>query len=176
MSLANQIAENGTMIIISDESTYKATLKDTLKIATQDLCCYVTFNKTCSSLGDFFKKNGVPLKNVKFIDAITRTIKDVESTQDCTYISSPESLTELAIVLKKHLEFPFKYLIFDSVTDLITYADVNNVKKFIKSISYQCGEAKCKLILIAVENSDNKAMIRTLGTFVDATITYQKNQ
>ena len=170
MSLANQIEENSTTLVITDETAYKTTLKEILKIATQDLCCYVTFNKTCSSLYEFFNKNNIPTKNVKFIDAITRTIKDAESTPDCTYISSPESLTELAIVLKKHLEFPFKYMIFDSATNLITYADVNNVKKFLKSIAFQSSEAKCKLILLAIETSDNKSLLKTLGTFVDATV------
>lgn len=169
MKIINQMAENNSLLVILDESTYQNALKDILKTATRDLCCYVTFNKTCSALNEFFKKNSISAKNVKFIDAITRTIKDVESTEDCTYLSSPESLTELAIVLKKHLEFPFKYLIFDSATNLMTYADANNVKKFIKSLAFQASEANCKLILIAIETPDNKPLLKTLATFVDAT-------
>lgn len=170
MKLTNQLEENNSVLVVLDETTYQNTLKDILKAAAPDLCCYVTFNKTCSALSEFFKKNGISAKNVKFIDAITRTIKDVESTEDCTYLSSPESLTELAIVLKKHLEFPFKYLIFDSATNLITYADANNVKKFIKSLAFQASESGCKLILLAIETPDNKPLLKTLGTFVDATI------
>ena len=77
-------------------------------------------------------------------------------------------------MLKKHLEFPFKYLIFDSATNLLTYADVNNIKKFIKSIAFQASETNCKLILLAVETPDNKPLLKTLGTFVDNTIQVTK--
>ena len=174
MNLKNAIKKNTTTLIILDETTYHPSLKTILALTTKELCCYVTFNKTCRALLEFLQKNHLSAKNIKFIDAITRTIKDTESTKDCTYISSPESLTELAIVLKKHLEFPFKYLIFDSATNLLTYADVNNIKKFIKSIAFQASETNCKLILLAVETPDNKPLLKTLGTFVDNTIQVTK--
>ena len=118
-----------------------------------------------------FKKERINLKNIKFIDAISHKIKDVKNTPDCTFISSPEAITELSIVVTKHLEFPFDYVIFDSVTNLLTYADENTVKKFIEDLAGKVSESStCKAAIFALSLKEHKSLIKTLETFVDKVI------
>ncbi|MDP6671293.1 MAG: hypothetical protein QGI60_05790, partial [archaeon] len=84
--------------------------------------CYVTLNKTAESLKELFKKNGVNVDNVVFIDAISKTFKQVpDQTEGCYFIRSPGALTDLSIRIHKLLEHGFEYLVFDSLTNLLVY-------------------------------------------------------
>ena len=159
-----------TALIVVTEKNYQKTLLALVKQASKKTLCYVTLNKTHASLIELFKKNKISTKNIKFIDGISHAIRDVESTEDCTYISSPEAITELSIIVNTHLKYGFEYLIIDSMTNLLTYTDINTVKKLMKSMIAKINETKTKATIIALVIPEHNELIKAVSTFVDKVV------
>jgi len=81
--------------------------------------CYITLNKTKTALIDLFNRENINTESMVFIDAITRSISQVENTKNSYFVSSPQALTELSIVITEVLKQKFDYLIFDLLTTLM---------------------------------------------------------
>src|SRR5574341_76353 len=160
-----------TALVVVYEGKYNSAILDVAKQAAKEKVIYITMNKTYGSLKEQFTKKRINLNNIKFIDVITKHIKDVKNTKDCTYVSCPEALTELSIIISKHLEYPFDYLILDSITNLLIYADVSTVKNFVKDLTVKIGESGCKGVIFAVPLKEHMELIRIIKTFVDKTTT-----
>jgi archaellum biogenesis ATPase FlaH len=156
-----------SILMVVTESTYNKRILDVVKNASSGPVCYVSFNKTYGALVELFKKHKANVKNIKFIDCISQNITDVKNTADCTFISSPEAITELSIVLNTHLEYGFKTVVFDSLTNLATYADMGTVKKFVKNLVSKLDGVKTDVIIFAVDLKEHEALIKSVGTFVD---------
>lgn len=159
-----------TVLVVVTEKNYQKTLIKIVKQASQKTLCYITLNKTHASLLELFKKNKISTKNIKFIDGISHSIRDVESTEDCTYISSPEAITELSIIINTHLKYGFDYLILDSMTNLLTYTDMSTVKKLMKSLIGKINETHTKGRIIALVIPEHEELIKAVSTFVDKVV------
>lgn len=112
--------------------------------------CYVTLNKTYGSLKDFFNKKKISTTNIAFVDGITKTVINTENTKDCSFVSSPGALDELMVAISSLLSQKYNYLIFDSLSDLLTYRDVDEVEQFVKNITDSLAKNKCKGIFYAL--------------------------
>ena len=106
--------------------------------------CYITLNKTYRSLKAFFNKRNISSEKITFVDGITKTIFYNDTKDNCYYVHSPGALIELETIISGLLREDFKYLIFDSVSDLLTYKDVYEVEKFIENVSNLLNINKCK--------------------------------
>jgi len=79
-------------------------------------------NKTFNALEETLKKSKANLKNMVFIEAISKTMKKTPDQEgQCYYVSSPSAMTELSIAIEKFLRHEFDYLIFDSLNSLLVY-------------------------------------------------------
>ena len=112
--------------------------------------CYVTLNKTYGSLKDFFNKKKISTTNIAFVDGITKTVTNTENRKDCSFVSSPGALEELMVAISNLLSQKYNYLIFDSLSDLLTYRDVDEVEQFVKNITDSLAKNKCKGIFYAL--------------------------
>ena len=112
--------------------------------------CYVTLNKTYNALKDFFDRKKISMVNMMFVDGITRTVINAENRKDCSFVSSPGALDELMVTISGLLSQSFNYLIFDSLSDLLTYRNVDEVEQFVKNITDLLVENKCKGIFYAL--------------------------
>lgn len=169
MSIAKNIKEQSVLVIV-DSKKYADSSLNIIKETAKDYLCYVSLNKTFHALDETLKKKKIPLKNIKIIDAITRLIKDADNTKDCTYIASPEALTDLSITITTHLKYPFDYLVVDSLTNLFTYHDINTIKRFVKNLIAKIHTTKCTAVFIAVKTPETAETINTLKAFTDQVI------
>lgn len=168
--MINKMGKSKSALIIVPEKDYNKTIATiTKEISTQNVC-YITLNKTCQSLSEILKKQKVHTKNIKFIDCISKSLQDVKDTKDCTFISSPEAITELSIVIGTHLKYDFDYIIIDSMTNMLTYTNADTIKKFMKSLIIKMNGKKCKLIIFALDLPEHQELLKSVSTFVETTI------
>lgn len=168
--ISKELSSNQTILIIMPGTNYNEDIVDILK-GLKGNVCYVTLNKTFDSLKEMFKKNKIDIKNIVFIDAISKTIKNVpDQTDNCYFVSSPAAMTELSITIDKFLKHNFEYLIFDSLTNLLIYEKKAPVSKFVSSLVSKIKQGNTKAIFYALSVKEQQALIDESGMFVDKVI------
>lgn len=171
MDVAKELEENHTILEVMPSVEYNDKIVSNIKSVNQKTVCYVTLNKTFQSLVEIFNKKKIDMKNVFFVDAISNTIKKVESSTDnCYYCSSPGALTELSLVINKFLDHKFDYLVFDSITNLAIYQDKKPILKFLSSIVNKTKESGTKSIFYAISLKEQEDLIKESGIFVDKVV------
>ncbi|MBT4165986.1 hypothetical protein HOE04_03035 [archaeon] len=170
VDIKSDLDANQTLLLIMSSVEYNDVLVDVVKQLSGNIC-YVTTNKTFDSLKEVFEKSKVDVKNVVFIDAISKTMKKVpDQGESVYYVSSPGALTELSLVIGKFLRHEFDYLIFDSITNLLVYQKPQMAAKFMSSLINKIKKTKTKTVFYGIEGGDNSSIIEHTGTAVDKVI------
>lgn len=171
-ALINEIEENGIVLVLASDPGYAQGTAATVKaLAAKRAVCYITLNKTAGYLQGIFKKNGVNLKNVVFVDAVTRTIKDGPSEGDGTYfVPSPAALTEISMLFERLLKHGFMVFIFDALTNVRIYQKEELVTEFALHIFTRIREAKAKAVVYMLDMPGHETMIRECSMMADRVI------
>lgn len=148
-----------TLVLITSIE-YNDVIIQVPKQLSEKKICYITLNKTKNALIDLFNGENINTESMFFIDAITKSIKQVENTKNCYFVSSPEALTELSIVITEVLEQKFDYLIFDLLTTLMIYQRTEEpVIRFISNIVNRIKTFDCKCIFYILNIKKHEALI-----------------
>ena len=170
VDIKSELESNQTVLFAMSSDEYNEDIVDVAKSLSGNVC-YITTNKTFDSLKEGFTKGGVDVTNIVFIDAISKTMKKVpDQGEGVYYVSSPGALTELSLVIKKFLRHDFDYLVFDAVTNLLTYQDKNMCTKFIVDLVDKVKKSKTKAVFYAIESADNEDVVSKVGTIVDKVV------
>jgi len=172
LSLKKEFDSNKILLLqVSSENYNDAVDKITKELSSKSIC-YVTLNKTYASLKESFEKKSVNLKNMVFIDAISKTMKKTPDQEaQCYYVSAPSAMTEMSIAIEKFLKHDFDYLIFDSLNSMLVYEKKAPVSRFISSLVNKIKKSKTKAVFIALKGS-NSEIINECGMFVDKVVDY----
>ena len=173
MDLSKELAKNQTILFFMPGLDYNKTIVDIAKKLGKKNVCYITLNRTCDSLTELFTKNKIKVDNFIIIDAITNSIKDIAKNKGRCYFLNPGSLTELALTIAAILEQQFDYLIFDSLTNLFTYNQADEVEKFIIDLINKIRPTKVRALLYAL--NEEKGPIEKCALYVDKTLVLGKN-
>ena len=176
VDIVKELSDNQTVLLLVPSTDYNNVTLDTVKKLSNESVGYVTLNKTFDSLKETFSKKGVNLKNIVFVDAITRTFKEAKDTDCCYFVNSPGALTELSLAISKFLKHNFKYVIFDSITNLLIYSKKAPVAMFLSSIVNKIKASKTKAVFYALSIKEQESLIQQSGMFVDKTIDLGKKQ
>lgn len=175
MDLKKELNSNQTILLLMPSTEYNQVIVDNMKKLSGKNICYVTLNKTADSLKEAFKKKKVKIDNLVFIDAISKTIKNVpDQTEGVYYISSPGALTEISLAIDRFLRHEFDFLIFDSLTNLLVYEQKAPVAKFVANLVNKVKQSKTKAIFYALSVKEQEALISESGMFVDKVINLEK--
>lgn len=170
MNITNELSKNQTILLIMSSSDYNKEITDVVK-SLKGSIAYITLNKTKDSLMELFKKHKIKTDNIVFIDAISKTIKNVpEQSANVYYVSSPGALTEISLIASKFIRHNFDYLIFDSLTNLLIYEKKAPVSKFVASLVNKIKESKTKAVFYALSVKEQETLIKESGMFVDKVI------
>ena len=171
MDIGKELGENKIVLVIIPSKKYStASLKIAKKLSQKKLC-YVTTNKTSGSLNESFSKKKVKMENVIFVDAISKSLGTSSKDEQSIHVSSPGALTELSLVIRKVLKHNLDYLVFDSLTNLLTYNKAETVSRFISSLASTIKKSGTKGVFYALDVAEHKSMIQKCGMFVDKVIT-----
>jgi len=170
VDIKKELGSSQTVMLVMPGTEYNETVVDTMKQLSGNIC-YVTANKTFDSLKELFVKNKVDVANVVFIDAISKSLKKVpDQGEGVYYVSSPGALTELALVVDKFLKHEFDYLVFDSVTNLVTYQKVDMCAKFLTSLVEKTKKTKTKAVFYAIGSVKKDPIIDKVAMYVDKVV------
>jgi len=170
MDISKELAKNKLVLAVIPSTKYNQVSLKIVKDLSKKRVCYVTTNKTYGALSETFKKKRVNLKNIIFIDAISKSLGAGEESDQSLHVSSPGALTELSLVIGKVLKHEFDYLIFDSLTNLMTYNPPEVVSKFISSMGSKIKKSGTKAVFYALDVKEHEGMIQKCGMYVDKVI------
>ncbi|MDO8873537.1 MAG: hypothetical protein Q7V05_12545 [Methanoregula sp.] len=135
----------------------------------------VTINFPYNILSKHYTENGVDLKTVSFIDAVTRnSIGNAENIPGVVrFVNNPANLTDLGIAVTEVLkENSGKKvcILYDSVSTMLIYLSSQNISKFIHFITNKLRLMDLSGVFLAVEKGLDPMLISQLTTFVDTVI------
>jgi len=135
----------------------------------------VTLNFPYNILSKLYAENGIDVKNVSFVDAVTRnSIGNAENIPGVVrFINNPANLTDLGIAVTEVLkENSGKKVcvLYDSVSTMLIYLSSQNISKFIHFVTNKLRLMDLSGVFLAVEKGLDPMLISQLTTFVDTVI------
>ena len=155
--ISNAIKINQSIGILLPGSNYTDLLQaifEHIRNQPQDAWIYVTVAKPYEILVNQFKF--LPdANNIRFIDCISRAAGILRSDPNCIYIESPTMLEKIGLeimnMFKEVDEDVEKYLILDSLSNLIIYNDPGIVTEFFYHIVNKTRVKNIHTISLAIE-------------------------
>jgi len=171
MNIESELSQNRAVLLLLPSLEYNDIIVDVAKKLSKESLCYVTLNKTHSSLREMFQKKKVNVKNIVFVDAISKSIKPTpDQTDGCYFVSSPNAFTEISMVVSKISKHNFKYLIFDSISNLLPYENKPTIIKFLSSTISRLIESNTRCVFYALREQEQEQIIKECSMFVNKVI------
>ncbi len=166
--ISNAIKINQSIGIILPGNNYSDFLQalfEYIQDRTEDAWVYVTVTKPYETLVREFEYL-TDAKNIKFIDCISRAAGISKPSPNCIYIESPSMLEKLGLdimnVFKEVDEITKKYLIIDSLSNLIIYNDADIVTEFFYHIVNRTRVKNIHTISLAIEEEGLEKQLNRL--------------
>ncbi len=170
MNVVTALAEDQTILLLVPGTQYNPLTENIAKQLSGKKVAYISLNKTFPAIKEEFEKLKINITNFLFVDAISKTIRQVEDSPQCIYVSSPAALTKIAIAISEMLAKGVDYLIFDSLTNLIIYQEKAPVAKFLSNTTTKIKTTKTKALFYALSIKEQDALIQEASMFVDRVI------
>jgi len=171
VDIIKELESNKIVLMLLPSAQYNDLVISNIKALSKKNVCYITLNKTYDSLTELFKKNKVNVNNVTFIDAISKTIKNVPNqAKSVYYIDSPNSFTDLSLQISTFLRHDFDYIVFDSLTNLLIYQKKDPVAKFLSSIINKIRDSKTNAVFYSIDMEAHQELIQEVSMFVDKVV------
>jgi len=176
LDLKEEIGKGQTIVLIIPNEQYTKKIIEITKYFSDNhkSICYVSLNKLFDPLIASFKDAGVDQNKFFFVDAITKsTNPNIKESDNCIYISSPSSLTELSIAINKVLETgKFEGFLLDSLSTLLIYNKSEVVCKFVHGLINKMKGANATVVFTALKGDTGSILLKDIGMFVDNVLPY----
>ncbi len=174
MNIAEELLDNQILLSIFSKLYYNESVLETLKGIKGERICYVTLNKTASSLEKVFRLHGINTRNIFFIDAVSWGLGKKSEDDNVLYVSSPAALSELSIALTESLKSGvFDLVMFDSLSTLNIY-DIKNkgVERFTSHIINKVKSEEKKGIFTCLEDDMETTLIKNALMYIDKAVRF----
>lgn len=155
--ISNAIKVNQSIGILLPGSNYSDLLQalfEYMRSQRQDAWVYVTVTKPYEVLAKKYEFI-TDAKNIRFIDCISRAAGISTPHPNCVYVESPTMLEKLTLeimnMFKEVGDSTNKYLILDSLSNLIIYNDADIVTEFFYHIVNRTRTRDIHTISLAIE-------------------------
>ena len=172
------LCKNLANLILTPPEDYPIVTTEIIKyLAPRMKGVYVTTNKPFIALKDMLEKEGVDIRNLVFIDCISRAITnslielkevsvDNSERSNCFFVRTPENLTDISIGIMEAIDNG-NFLFFDSISTLLLYNDAKNVARFAHFLVGKMRIKKILTIFIMVDNPEENGFICHISQFFD---------
>jgi archaellum biogenesis ATPase FlaH len=175
IDLSRLLLSSDSLLVKIPSELYNQSVSGIPNLLKDHIVCYTSLNKTYNSLKQRFGNEGFPLDHLVFIDAITRSMEPAENTDDCYFVSSPQALTELSIVISEFLNQNIDYVIVDSLTTLLIYQKkVDPVVKFVTKMVNTAKKQNSHLVFFVLDSTEHQLLIEESAMVMDAVHTISK--
>lgn len=171
------IEKNEIVLIVVPGVQLPQIEKDFVKYASQKgyYIIYVTANKPYTTMSNIFRKEGIDLDKIFFIDLVTNLVgMDLKRAGNCVFCP-PQALTNLSITIQGVVEnLPKdsnKMLFLDSISTLLLYNESTIVTRFAHALITKLREWKVKGTILTLEEEADKKVISQITSFADKCIT-----
>jgi len=170
--IKSDIEKNNILIFIISKQEYSSKQIEIIKnLPLEKRLCYVSLNKPYKTVKENLLSNNIDIKNILFIDTISKGDSKNEEEKNVIFTSSGNSLTELNIVINEALEVgKMKNLFFDSLSTLLIYEKPQTVSKFIHSLTAKLRDLNVNAIFISLKDELNPELLKNLYMFADKII------
>jgi len=166
--ISNAIKINQSIGILLPGTNYSDLIQalfEYIQDRPEDAWVYVTVTKPYETLVREFGFLS-EAKNIKFIDCISRAAGITKPSPNCIYIESPTMLEKLGLdimnVFKEVDEDTKKYLVLDSLSNLIIYNDADIVTEFFYHIVNRTRAKGIHTISLAIEEEGLEKQLNRL--------------
>jgi len=166
----NGILQNNTLLLIIPQDDHLTLLKVIGPISKKKIC-FVTLSKTYDAVEKEMDGAGVDRKNLYILDCVTSSFSHMKAPEHVVFVPSPDALTDLNISIIETLKNEkCDYMIFDSISTLLTYKDDPIVARFTDFIIGKVKELKSKAIFTCSENDAKRQAVLEISLHVDKVI------
>ncbi len=174
LNIQKELKTNKIVLVLVPSIDYTNVVRDTAKELSKHKMGYITLNKTYAALKEDFNKAKVNVDNITFIDAISKTIKNVPDHANGVYfLSAPNSLTEMSIQVSSLVEEKIDCVVFDSLTNLLIYQQKAPVAKFLSTIINKLRDGNVCGVFFCLDVREHEELIQEASMFVDKVIHYK---
>jgi len=132
---------------------------------------YITINRPYKNMVQLLKRKNIDIRNLFFIDCITKELEEIKNTDHCHFIGSPNNLTEIAIALDPVFkEEKHKFVFLDSLDTLSIYNPVESVIKFAHFLTAKVRLHDISGVMLAVHENSDQRLVTELAQFCDKVI------
>jgi len=135
---------------------------------------YISLDIPYTSIKRVLEKEQVDFKAVIFIDAITfMSGIELDAVDNCTYIRSPENLTDISIALSEalnSLSAHKTYVILDSMSTLFLYNRASSVIKFVHILAAKIKQYNGKALVVSTSKELDEPFKTQVLRFFDCSI------
>lgn len=158
--ISNAIKINQSIGILLPGTNYPDLIQalfERIQNQPEEAWVYVTVTKPCDNLISQFEYLK-DVKNLKFIDCVSRAAGITKASDNCIFIESPTMLEKLGLeimnIFKEVDENTKKYLVIDSLTNLVIYNDPDIVTEFFYHIINRTRAKGIHTISLAIEEEE----------------------
>lgn len=155
--ISNAIAVNQSVGILLPSQNYHdltQALFERIKNKPDEAWVYLIITKPFQNISNQFPFI-TEIKNIRFIDCISRTAGISKATENVIFIESPTMLEKIGLEIMNNFKEvdskTKKYLVIDSLTNLIIYNDTDIVTEFFYNIMNRTRSKNINTISIAIE-------------------------
>ncbi|MFH0874633.1 MAG: hypothetical protein V1859_01760 [archaeon] len=172
MGIKEDLLNSEVTLVVMSKGNYIKNSQELLSLVSSisNKVCYVTLNKPSNTIVNALKSRNIEASKFYFVDAITNTVQSTTNTNNCTYISSPTALTDISLAFSEGLsDKGCDNAIFDTISTLIVYQDINSVIKFTHNLITKIRVLGKKSVFVALKE-DSEELVKDLNMFVDSVV------
>jgi hypothetical protein len=158
--ISNAISVNQSVGILLPSQNYQdltQALFKRIKEKSDEAWVYLTITKPFQNISNQFPFI-TEIKNIRFIDCVSRSAGISKPTDNVIFIESPTMLEKIGLEIMNNFKDvdskTKKYLVIDSLTNLIIYNDTEIVTEFFYNIMNRTRSNNINTISIAIEEED----------------------
>lgn len=171
MKIFEKISEKDVVLVSIDSKKYNDLLIGLLGEIKNKKVCMVTTNKGYHALVEMLRKKKISEKNFYFIDCVTKAITTPKPEKNCTFLSSPQAINEIALAVSNAIKNGFDFMVIDSLSTLLVYHSDKDLTHFIHNIINKVKDRnKAKLIMTISEKDEGTYLFSKISVMSDCVI------
>lgn len=128
---------------------------------------YISFTKSYPEVKVLLAKIRVNTEKVIVVDAIGKPSKNIRQ-DTCYSLASPESLTELSIILSELMKSgKYDYILFDTLSAFLIYHDVETAERFVHYLMEKIKYFGMKGFFISLNDTKSKELTQVVSHLFD---------
>ncbi len=165
------------LLSIFSQQYYNECLFQVVKVLQRQKVCFISLNKTSSSLEKAFKIHHLSTNDFFFIDAVSQGLGQEKEADNVVFVSSPAALTELGIAITESLKSGyFDAVVLDSLSTLEIYKLGARADKFVSYVTGKIRAGEESGMLTCLEEDMGSPIVKNASLYVDKAIRFTQLQ